>query len=76
MKHVHEESGRIRTTPTPPRTPTATPQQSGILALQRAAGNAAVGALLNAQRCGPEPCDCGPEEREAREAAPSVHNVP
>jgi hypothetical protein len=31
--------------------------------LQRAAGNRAVTGLLQAQRCGPVPCDCSPEER-------------
>lgn len=40
-----------------------TPQ--AVLALQRAVGNAAVGAVV--QRCGPVPCDCPAEEKAARE---------
>ncbi|HKD97594.1 MAG TPA: OmpA family protein [Micromonosporaceae bacterium] len=41
-----------------------------IAALQRNAGNAAVTQmLLPVQRCGPVPCDCPPEEREANERA-------
>ncbi|WP_309111361.1 hypothetical protein [Saccharothrix sp.] len=56
--------------PAPPRhhRTTATPPP-GLLRLQSAAGNRAVARLV-VQRCGPTPCDCPPEEREAKEAAP------
>jgi hypothetical protein len=40
-----------------------------LLRLQRAAGNRAVTAGLVAQRCGPRPCECPAEEREAAERA-------
>lgn len=46
---------------TDPATPTGV-----LLQLQRAAGNRAV--VQQIQRCGPQPCDCSPEEREAAEA--------
>jgi len=37
------------------------PGHAAILALQRAAGNAAVSALLTVQRCGDGPCGCAEE---------------
>ncbi|HEX5812015.1 MAG TPA: hypothetical protein VFY38_07955 [Pseudonocardia sp.] len=84
------ESGRVardagrRTPPTPHRpagtSTAATGTSTGLIALQRSAGNAAVAALLHTpepggpvavQRCGPAHPDCGcsPEERRAAEAA-------
>ena len=53
------------------------PDRAGlVMALQRSAGNRAVIGLLgtgltpgtSVQRCGPTPCDCGPEERAEKEA--------
>ncbi|QFZ22141.1 D-alanyl-D-alanine carboxypeptidase family protein [Saccharothrix syringae] len=56
---------RRTATAEPPRAPTRLPP---LLALQRAAGNAATTRLLaTVQRCGPEPCDCDTEERERHE---------
>ncbi|GAB2847582.1 hypothetical protein [Lentzea nigeriaca] len=53
-----------------PRTPAVTvfPGGHSVLELQRAAGNRAVGRLLSqtVQRCGPVPCDCTDEERQAK----------
>lgn len=45
------------------------PPPTGILALQRLAGNRAVGRVLALQRCGPTPCDCTDQEREANESS-------
>lgn len=53
------------------RPPAAARSRAGMaLALQRSVGNAATRQLLSLQplvlqRCGPTPCDCSPEEREA-----------
>jgi hypothetical protein len=71
--------GRV---PVEPRPVTA----EAVAALQRSAGNGVVTRLLTGppsarrpsprpapvQRCGPVPCDCGPEQREAAEAGPAV----
>ncbi len=44
---------------------TETSFHSAILGLQRTAGNQAVASLIALQRCGPTPCDCNHQEREA-----------
>lgn len=56
---------------------------AGLLALQRTAGNAAVGAVLASrrtgqpvvQRCGDHPCDCAEEEREAAAGLPRPESL-
>lgn len=65
---VEESAGRPvpRTTQRSPAT-TGFPGRGGLLGLQRAAGNRAVNGLV-AQRCGPVPCDCTDEERQAKTA--------
>lgn len=55
---------------------------NAVATLQRSVGNGAVSQLLDrtrapappvlVQRCGPVPCDCGPEEREEAQAHLSV----
>jgi hypothetical protein len=53
------------------------PQHRAVLALQRAAGNAAVTTLLRTipvQRCGPIPCNC--QSEADGEADPSVQRQP
>jgi hypothetical protein len=54
--------------------PIASGSQSpnSVLRLQRLAGNRATASMLaqpTVQRCGPTPCDCGPEERAGKEAS-------
>ncbi len=87
---VAKDAGR-RTPPTPHR-PTGTSSattgtSTGLIALQRSAGNAAVAALLQTpgpggpvavQRCGlahPD-CGCSPEERRAAETADDTESAP
>ncbi|MDQ6713485.1 MAG: hypothetical protein M3Z28_09915 [Candidatus Dormibacteraeota bacterium] len=56
----HAGSSRRR-----PHSGTETSLQAAILGLQRTAGNQAVASLIGLQRCGPTPCDCNHEDREA-----------
>jgi hypothetical protein len=44
---------------------TVTSVHAAILGLQRTAGNQAVASLLALQRCGPTPCDCNGDVRDA-----------
>jgi hypothetical protein len=78
MTHLYEAFDPSRAAGQSSRS--ASPRPAGLLALQRMVGNVGVTRLLTAQRCGPVPCDCPPEERAAREGelagtAPTVSRI-
>ena len=67
-------ASRDQHTTTPSARVHVAPQLTGVLRLQRLAGNRAVNRALSVQRCGPTPCDCTERERE-QAAADSATTV-
>ncbi|MEO6797483.1 MAG: hypothetical protein ABI289_10935 [Candidatus Dormibacter sp.] len=56
----------------PSESRTVTTAQATILGLQRSVGNRALADLFAVQRCGPTPCGCSQDERDAHASPPDA----